>query len=86
MKNHVWKCSYVSKTEVNCDGNKVTINGEIVTWENTAGETGTISQSGINYDTIHWEKHGRYIGLWKKLGLYDMNDTYTFFTKVNYIT
>ena len=71
--SHLAKCRYVSKTEVDCHGYKITLNGETVTTVSLDEEnTGTISQSGKNYDTIKWR-----VGdvLWKKLGKYDKNDT-----------
>jgi hypothetical protein len=63
--NRVWKCSYVSKTEVDCDGKKVTLNGEIVTYGNS-GNTGAIVRSVNNYDRINWANG---FSSWKKIDL-----------------
>ena len=77
--NAVWKCSYVSTSVVDCEGNQMTLNGDRVTW---AFATGTISQSGNNYDTINWDDGNPG---WKKTGMYYMNIKYTFFTTVSKI-
>ena len=69
--NAVWKCSYVSTSVVDCEGNQMTLNGDRVTW---AFATGTISQSGKNYDTINWNLLDGRRGSWKKIGMNDMNN------------
>ena len=76
--NYLWKCIYVSKTEVDCDGDKVTLNGHIVTWTNDGG-TGTIIQHGSNYDEINWDSTDP----WEKQGMYDNINTFAFFTIIN---
>ena len=77
--NASWKCSYVSKTEVDCEGRKVTLNGQTVTWEED-GSTGTIIQHGSNYDTINWDDG---TSAWKKQGMYDNINTFAFFSSLS---
>ena len=72
--NSLGKCSYVSHTELDCEGNKLTLNGIKLTSVNT-GTAGTIIKHGSNYDLINWDN-----GVdWKKQGMYDNNNKFIFF-------
>ena len=80
VSNHVWQCSYEltwshwwheTIPDVKCENNKITLNGDTVTWV-TTGNTGTISQSG---NTINWNGGSS----WEKLGMNNVNIKYTVF-------
>ena len=67
----MWKCQYVSNTEVNCGGHKVTLYGETVTWVND-GNTGKMLKEGQEfYNKIEWKANGD----WLKAGNRVMNDS-----------
>ena len=57
---HVWTCSKLTNTQLDCDGNKATINGGELVWENN-GLLGIIN----GFDEIGWE-NGNF---WKKEGI-----------------
>ena len=69
--SYAYSCLYASDTEVDCDGNKVSLYGDTVTWVKT-GDTGKIVNSGQElYNRINWE-----IGsVWVKSGNGVMNDS-----------
>ena len=87
--DYLFKCIYVSKTVVACKmcntnricskyGYKLNLNGEKVTSESD-GKTCTLIQHGSNYDTIFCDD-GTSPSVWKKQGMYDNINTFTFFT------
>ena len=64
-----WRCEYVSKSAVNCEGRTLTLKGNTVAWE-SGGDIGTIRKSGTNdYDTIAWSYNN-----WIEQGDCDMNN------------
>jgi hypothetical protein len=74
-----WRCSYVSKTAVNCEGRTLTLNGNTVAWvywvpgNTLGGDNGTIRKSGgKNYDTIAWSYSN-----WIEQGSRNMNNIHT---------
>ena len=57
---HIWTCSEFSFTQLSCNGNKVTINGGKIVWDNT-NEIGTIN----HFNEIAWESGN----FWKREGI-----------------
>ena len=69
----VWRCQYVSDTEAKCDGYKVTLYGDTVTWKEDGNTAKMVKSGQESYNRIDWETGSD----WLKSGNVFMNDSRT---------